>query len=85
MGKKQPHWYSASDYAGLHAGRFSFYYGYEETTGGEWCFVAKRAGEEIFRATATELGVDPGCPTEWGLLEGIALYIESKTKVSSDE
>lgn len=81
---KDRHFYHASDYAGLTAGAYHFYFGYEETVGEgddeERCFVAKKGGVEIFRATATDLGWTGGDPTEWGLMEGIALYIESKVK-----
>jgi len=31
--------YSASDYAGLRTADIHFYYGYEETQDGEWCFT----------------------------------------------
>lgn len=87
MGTRDKHFYHASDYAGMSAGRYGFYFGYEETAGEgddeEWCFVAKKDGKEVFRATASQIGWSGGDPTEWGVLEGIALYIESKTKAAS--
>ncbi len=49
--------YYSDDYAGLKAGNLEFYYGYEvmDPGSGDWCFEVKKAGQGIFRATATEI------------------------------
>lgn len=49
--------YYSDDYAGLNAGKFSFYYGYEETDvkNDSWCFVVKENGREIFRKSEIEI------------------------------
>lgn len=48
--------YSASDYAGLSGGAYSFYYGYEETNDdGDWLFLAKVRGTVVARWTTHDL------------------------------
>lgn len=79
------HLKASDDYAVLHVGNYSFYYGYEHTIPAEvdydadedweWAFVAWRDGEEIMRKTAAELGAsweDPALT----LLRGIGVFIE---------
>lgn len=69
-------YYSASDYAGVYGGVVAFYYGYEQTLGDEWCFVAKERGVETLRLPQSKLG----CKDPWGveenLLAGIAQWLE---------
>ena len=78
--------YSASDYAGLSGGAYSFYYGYEETKNDEWAFVATRKGfdeagatfvKEIARFSKSELDqiVESDEPASF-LLAGIAKLFE---------
>ena len=85
--------YSASDYAGLETGNYSFYYGYEETYCPkhknkncedygcelrEWAFVAKCGDKEIMRIPASELWFEYK-EIEEMLLLGIGRFI-SDTK-----
>ena len=80
--------YHASDYAGLAGGRFAFYFGYEKTSGEgedeEWCFVATKDDTEVFRATQSQIGWEGGQPTEWGVLAGIACFLDHYPKRSPD-
>jgi hypothetical protein len=70
--------YIASDYDGVSGGRFSFYFGYEETLDDEWCFVAKEVGVEILRIPQSKLGVKDRWNVEANLLAGIARWLASK-------
>ena len=88
---KEDTFYVSSDYAGLSAGNVRFYYGYEKLIpveaesddddeyahGTKWAFVAWENGEELFRFSAADLGVD-----DWEcvhvLLAGIARYFSIK-------
>lgn len=66
----------ASDYAGMEAGAFDFYYGYEygkNENGEVWGFRAKKNGKVIF-----EYPVDQGrFEVAEQLLEGIGKYLAS--------
>ena len=69
--------YSASDYAGLNGGAYSFYYGYEKTNDDDdWLFIAKVSGTEVARWTAAEIGEDAWEPRRV-LMAGIAKFLES--------
>lgn len=72
-----PHVYFASDYAGMKAGDFSFYFGYEELVNDEWAFVAKHTGIEVMRVPQSKLGKVFPCEPHEYLLCGIAMFIES--------
>lgn len=73
--------YEAGDYAGVQAGKWRMYYGYEETVPeddeeGEWAFVVKYDREEVCRYAASSI---PGndrfsCATK--LLGGIARMLD---------
>lgn len=50
--------YHSNDYAGLDAGKFQFYYGYEATdpkNNDMWCFQVKENGQEVFNITRSEI------------------------------
>jgi hypothetical protein len=73
--------YRASDYAGFEGGKWSAYYGSEETdpTTGDWQFVLKKDGKEVFRASNEQLLAM--CPEESPLgmcFAGMALYLSRK-------
>jgi len=70
-----PHLYSASDYAGMSACGYSFYYGYEEEKDGQWAFVMKKGDKELLRYSATELSCRSGDDPKDGLLSGICKAI----------
>ncbi len=87
--------YWASDYAGLEAGDYSFYYGYEETFCPkhknkncedygcelrEWCFVAKIKDKEVMRIPSSKLWFEYKEPMEM-LLLGIGHYFSQTTCV----
>jgi hypothetical protein len=67
--------YAASDYAGISGGRFSFYFGYEETMGEEWCFVAKEGDQEIMRIPQSKLGVKDRWDVVENLMAGISKWL----------
>ena len=69
--------YTASDYASVCGGKTSFYFGYEETLGDEWCFVAKVDGKETIRIPQSKLGVGGGSDMSDFLLAGISLWLEN--------
>jgi hypothetical protein len=60
----------AGDYAILEALNAEFYYGYEETEGGDWCFVAKFDGKKIV-IPSSKLGVRDEFDVATCLLVGI--------------
>lgn len=69
--------YIASDYAGLDAGPWSFYYGYEKTDANdEWCFVASRGGDEKMRIPASKLTSRDKFDCGECLLSGLAIFLE---------
>lgn len=71
----------ASDYAQLAVGKFSFYYGYEETVTvdgeDEWAFTASLENKEIMRLSTTDLDThnSSGDVIEY-LLLGIGEYLK---------
>lgn len=69
-------YYVASDYAGVSGGGVTFYYGYEETLGEEWCFVVRESGKETMRIPQSKLG----CKDRWNVVEnlmaGISQWLE---------
>ena len=69
--------YGFEDYAGVIAGPHSFYYGYEETEGDDWCFTYRRDGEVLLRLTSTELAQrgDDKWDCTLMLLRGIAQWL----------
>ncbi len=80
-----PEIYAASDYAGIKVGKYSFYYGYEQTktVDGEdqWAFVAKVNDNEAMRLSTTELEMKHFSgmgdePSEY-LLVGLALFMRT--------
>lgn len=77
---------SASDYAGLEAGKFRAYYGYEQIwknpndpDGEQWAFVLWINGIEKMRVPTTQLDDlgNYGSPKDY-LLAGITLYLSRK-------
>jgi hypothetical protein len=74
--------YSASDYAGLSGGEWSFYYGYEsaeqdsDEEPGPWMFTA--SGPDVFKMkrTAAQLGCRQFDDPARVLLVGIALALD---------
>jgi len=68
--------YITGDYAGMQTGRYSFYFGYEETKDDEWAFVAEVNGIEVMRKGASELTDKKGLDMGEMLLHGIALLYE---------
>jgi len=68
--------YIASDYSGLSAGEYDFYFGYEEVIDDEWAFVVKKKGQEVWRTKQSELGIGNGRPMEEYLLQGIGMYFD---------
>lgn len=66
----------ASDYAGVSGGGIGFYYGYEETEGDEWCFIAKEGDKELLRLPAETLGVKDKWDVTECLLAGIGKWLE---------
>lgn len=78
--------YSASDYAGLNGGKYSFYYGYEfgkelDDDGRErevWGFEARVNGVVVLRARHKE-----SWPSQWDtekcLMYGIANFFDKET------
>jgi len=67
--------YTASDYAGIDAGDFRFYYGYEQTDADDnWLFVAHQNGKKIMSYTAEQLGGEDTDPPRDILMRGIARY-----------
>lgn len=57
---KQLDAYFSDDYAGLDAGRYEFYYGYEvvvneDDENSDWCFIVKEEGNIIFTLSTTEI------------------------------
>lgn len=73
--------YRASDYAGFEDGKWSVYYGKDEIDPitQDWCFVMKKNGKEVFRATNEQLLAI--CPEESPLgmlVAGLSLYMSRK-------
>jgi hypothetical protein len=83
--------YCASDYGGFEAGRYSFYYGYEETIcyehtdcdnnceKREWAFVVAVDKRDVFRIGSSKLETDCYNIAEC-LLDGIRQFIKSRDK-----
>ena len=63
----------SSDYATMSCGAGSFYYGYEETEGDEWCFVAKLGigPEEVIKVPFSKLGAK----NQWDCVECLMIGI----------
>jgi hypothetical protein len=71
--------YCASDYAGMATKEYSFYYGYEQTIGEDWAFVASdKHGKELFRKAINQSAIDFDCTR--GLLAGIAYFLDHQAK-----
>lgn len=82
--------YKSSDYAGLEAGKFHFYFGYEETVckkhksqekceevdceSREWAFTASHGGNELMRVSESELAKHAGGETD-DVAHGLVLGI----------
>jgi hypothetical protein len=81
----KPRTYIAGDNAGLDAGKYQFYFGYEETVCNdhspedcencEWAFVAKLYRRELMRIPQSKLGVPDGADMSEYLLAGLAKCI----------
>ncbi len=76
----------ASDYAALKAGKFSFYYGYEQTVckahaeeecqNCEWAFVAKQGNRELMRLGWRQLPASGGqYEVTENLIAGLGVFI----------
>lgn len=83
--------FEASDYAGMTAGEYSFYYGYETAIDPEceddedktaWRFQVMKNGEVVFDKTAEQLGLTGRSRWKCSLvvLEGIGAWIEQVQK-----
>lgn len=68
--------YTSDDYCGMSSGRYSFYYGYEITKNGQWCFTADVDGKEVMRLKRSELWPEDGEEPFWYLLAGIAQFLK---------
>ena len=69
--------YTAGDYAGLSGGRYSFYYGYEQTDPHDnWLFIGKIDGIEIVAWTAEQLDMEQFDDTARILMRGIAKFLD---------
>ncbi len=74
--------YIASDYAGMTAGDYTFYYGYEQLVEDDWAFVACHKGKEIYRKGISADSVKFDCGI--GLLEGISHFLKNREIVNHD-
>ncbi len=88
--------YCSDDYAGLKAGKYKFYFGYEETMcpikshkedcedngckKREWCFVAIVNNKEIMRIPVSKLYPKKEEEPMFFLLAGIGLFLQIKEK-----
>jgi hypothetical protein len=79
----QVEYFYSNDYAGFESGKFTYYYGYEETDPKDedmWCFVVKENGKIIFKLTEKEIEEKLGKSNSRlegvrdFLLGGIAIY-----------
>ncbi len=69
--------YSSGDYAGLSAGGWQFYYGYEATNAeGEWLFTASKGAGTYVRLTAKQLKVDDKWNCDAVLMAGLAWFLD---------
>lgn len=75
--------WSAGDYAGMTAGPYQFYYGYEydrDENGNEvWGFEAKKGGDTVLRVAWKPSWPDK-CETETCLLFCIANFLEVENR-----
>lgn len=85
--------YIASDYAGLKAGKYEFYFGYEITVcpkhkssdecseadcdKGEWAFQATISGKEVMKVPESKLYPRKNESPEFYLLAGIGKFLKS--------
>ena len=86
--------YCSDDYAGLEAGKYSFYFGYEMTIcpvkshkedcedngceKREWCFVASINKKEVMRIPASKLYPKKQEEPMFFLLAGIGIFLKRK-------
>lgn len=85
--------YTSDDYCGLTAGKYSFYYGYEETVcpvkshrkncedngceKREWAFTADVDGKEVMRLSQSQLHPETGEEPFWYLVAGIGHFLKT--------
>lgn len=73
---KKPEFGLSDDYAILATENASFYYGYEETDGDEWCFVAKIKGlHEEIKVPFSKLGAKDQWDCSECLMVGIGWFV----------
>lgn len=83
--------YTSDDYCGLEAGRYQFYYGYEEVwcvdhgpacpegydcEKSEWAFTAQIDGKEVMRLPKSKLHPEKGEVPFWYLVAGIGHFLK---------
>jgi len=69
--------YTSDDYCGLTSGKYTFYYGYEVTKNGQWCFTADVDGKEVMRLKTSELWPENDEEPFWYLVAGIGQFLAS--------
>lgn len=88
--------YASDDYCGLEAGKYKFYYGYEETVcpkhgkkdcsnqwdceKAEWAFTAEVDGKEVLRLPQSQIYPEKGEEPLWYLVAGIGHFLNSIPK-----
>lgn len=80
--KKEEEWrkdnkmdvYTSDDYCGLSSDKYSFYFGYEVTKGGEWCFTADIDGKQIMKLKQSEIHPAENEEPLWYLVAGIGHF-----------
>ena len=75
--------YYSDDYAGMESGEYKFYYGYEviDPTTEDWCFQAKKDGNELCRYSESHIlshvrNRQLRMPQDF-LIAGIGLWLQS--------
>lgn len=82
--KKEEEWrkdnemdvYTSDDYCGLRIGSYQFYFGYEVTKGGEWCFTADVDGKQVMKLKQSEVHPEEGEVPFWYLVAGIGHFLK---------
>lgn len=77
--------YTSDDYCGMSVGDISFYYGYEVTQKGEWCFTATVGEKEVLRLRTSQLWGEDNEEPFFYLLGGIAQFLKLKPPQEVEE
>lgn len=77
--------YTSDDYCGLRSGKFSFYFGYEVTKGGEWCFTADIDDKQVMKLKQSEVHPKTGEEPFWYLVAGIGHFLKQAPEVSNEK